>query len=142
MLFHFIECVNRFGESHLQSAPQGCPQFPRGSSQVFECDGEQQGVFKSRRTSVSAKLGGEKKKKKNVPVVAKMLTSAFCAWSCQLVASHHVSNSFLAPGLSHAYGHVMPLQRSVDVDVEGNTQTLNLIQKAGHLQNNQFGRWI
>lgn len=54
------------------------------------------------------------------------------------MASHHVSNSFLAPGLSHAYGHVMPLQCCVDVDVEGNTQTLNLIQEAGHLQNNQF----
>lgn len=54
------------------------------------------------------------------------------------MALHHVSNSLLAPGLSHAYGHVMPLQRCVDVDMEENTQTLNLIQKAGHLHNNQF----
>lgn len=72
-------------------------------------------------------------------VVAKWLTSALCAWSCQLMASHQVSKSFLASGLTHANGHVMPLQRCVDVDVEGNTQASNLIQKAGHLQNNQFG---
>lgn len=52
------------------------------------------------------------------------------------MAAHHVGHAFLAPGLSHADGHVMPLQRCVDVDVEGDTQTLNLIQKAGHLQNN------
>lgn len=70
-------------------------------------------------------------------VVTKWLTSALCARSCQLMAPHHISNSFLAPGLSHAYGHVMPLQCCVDVDVEGNTQALNVVQKTGHLQNNK-----
>lgn len=59
------------------------------------------------------------------------------------MASYHVCNSFFAPGLSHANGHVMPLQRCADVDVQGNAETLNLIQKAGHLQNNnQFNWWI
>lgn len=137
----FIESVNGFRESHLQSAPQGCPQLPRGSSQVLECDGEQQGVFRSRRTSASVKL--KKKTKKHTSVLAKRLTSALCVRSCQLMASHHVGQSFFAPGLSHANGHVMPLQSCADVNVQRNAETLNLIQKAGHLQNNnQFNRWI
>lgn len=70
------------------------------------------------------------------------LTSVLCVRSCQLMASHHVGNAFLAPGLSHADGHVMPLQRCVNVDVEGDAQTLNLIQKAGHLQDNHQLGWF
>lgn len=53
MFLHFIESVNRFRQGHLQSAPQGCPQFARGSSKVLQCNREQQGVFRSRRTSAS-----------------------------------------------------------------------------------------
>lgn len=79
-----------------------------------------------------------KKRTKHTSALAKSLTSALCMRSCQLMASHHVSNSFFAPGLSHANGHVMPLQRCTDVDVEANAETLNLIQEAGHLQNMNF----
>lgn len=60
--FSISSSLNRFGDSHLQRTPQRCPQFPRGSSQVFECDGEQQVVFGSRETSASAKLGKKKLK--------------------------------------------------------------------------------
>lgn len=79
-----------------------------------------------------------------MPVVAKCLTSVLCRMSCLLMASQHIGNFLLASGLSHANGHMMPLQSCVDVDVEGNAETLHFIQKACHLQynNNQFNSHI
>lgn len=53
------------------------------------------------------------------------------------MAPHNVRNFFFASGLSHANGHVKPFQRCVDVDVEGNAETLNFIQEAGSLQNSK-----
>lgn len=75
---------------------------------------------------------------KHIPVIIIRVTSVICEIIFLLLLCGHVGDLLLASCLGDAKGHMMPFQRSVDIYMEGNGETLHSFQKVGHLQYNNI----